>query len=214
MLGRKTISIVAIAKDEDPYIIEWLAYHLAIGVDHIFVYDNGSRIPIASQLSALGSWRSVTVTRWEDRPGKDSQIEAYAHYLRRYGRKFEWTAAIDIDEFLCLPQDDSVKNFLDRFPNANGIIINWRYFGSSGHARHDPRPVTERFTLAAQIHSSINTGVKAIYRTADVERLFHHWSPLKVPRKVCSPNGGIVADDTHTILAIDDTNFAVAQLNH
>ncbi len=214
MASRRTIAVVAIAKDEDPYLLEWLGYHLAIGVDHIVLYDNGSRVPIASQISTLGAWGAVTVRRWKDVPGKDSQLEAYAHYLRTYRRRFEWTAAIDLDEFICLPRHATIQDFLAGFDHANGIVINWRYFGSSGQTHYEKRRLTERFTRAARLHSGINTGVKAIYRTAEIERLIHHWSPLLTPRRVCSADGTPVPPETHTVLPISESNFACAQINH
>ena len=214
MASRRTIAVVAIAKDEDPYLLEWLAYHLALGVDHIVLYDNGSRVPIASQISTLGAWGFVSVRQWRDVAGKDSQLEAYAHYLRNYRRRFEWTAAIDLDEFICLPQHETIQNFLAGFDHANGIVINWRYFGSSGQTHHKPGRLTERFTRAAQLHNGINTGVKAIYRTAEIERLIHHWSPLLTPRRVCSADGTLVPNETHTVLPIKESNFACAQINH
>ena len=35
-------SICLLAKDEDRYLDEWIMYHIGIGIDHIFIYDNGS----------------------------------------------------------------------------------------------------------------------------------------------------------------------------
>jgi len=33
-----TTALVCIAKNEDHYIEEWIAYHLKLGFDHIFIY--------------------------------------------------------------------------------------------------------------------------------------------------------------------------------
>ena len=40
--GRFDVSVMAILKDEAPNMEEWLCHHMAIGVDHFFLYDNGS----------------------------------------------------------------------------------------------------------------------------------------------------------------------------
>ena len=37
--GRFDVSILAILKDEAPNMEEWLCHHMAIGVDHFFLYD-------------------------------------------------------------------------------------------------------------------------------------------------------------------------------
>ena len=34
------LAVVAIMKNEAPYVKEWLDYHLLAGVDHFFIYDN------------------------------------------------------------------------------------------------------------------------------------------------------------------------------
>ena len=34
------LALVAIAKDEDNYLREWLDYHFKIGFDEIYVYQN------------------------------------------------------------------------------------------------------------------------------------------------------------------------------
>ncbi len=36
------LSVVCIAKDEARYIKEWVDFHLLIGIDRIYVYDNDS----------------------------------------------------------------------------------------------------------------------------------------------------------------------------
>lgn len=40
-------AVCAIAKDENRYVLEWTAYHLALGFDHVFHYDNLSGQPRA-----------------------------------------------------------------------------------------------------------------------------------------------------------------------
>ena len=39
-------SICLICKDENPYINEWLEYHIGIGINHFYIYDNMSTVPI------------------------------------------------------------------------------------------------------------------------------------------------------------------------
>ncbi len=36
------LAICAIFKNEGPYILEWVAYHRAVGFDHFVLYDNAS----------------------------------------------------------------------------------------------------------------------------------------------------------------------------
>ena len=34
------LAVVAIIKNETPYLQEWLDYHLLAGVNHFYIYDN------------------------------------------------------------------------------------------------------------------------------------------------------------------------------
>ncbi len=47
------VVIVCIVKDEADYLEEWLAYHVALGVDHFVIYDNGSTDGSARAAGAL-----------------------------------------------------------------------------------------------------------------------------------------------------------------
>src|SRR5262245_25609317 len=45
-----SVCVVAILKDEDPFVEEWVAYHRLIGVDHFYLYDNDPRQPLRERL--------------------------------------------------------------------------------------------------------------------------------------------------------------------
>lgn len=34
------LSIAAILKNEQPYILEWLAYHMVLGIEDFYIADN------------------------------------------------------------------------------------------------------------------------------------------------------------------------------
>ena len=36
------LAICAIFRDEAPFLDEWIAFHRLMGVEHFFLYDNGS----------------------------------------------------------------------------------------------------------------------------------------------------------------------------
>ncbi|GMA79670.1 hypothetical protein GCM10025880_60870 [Methylorubrum aminovorans] len=47
------VTLVAIARNEGTYLVEWLAHHLAIGFDRIVVYDNESQDDTRALFKAL-----------------------------------------------------------------------------------------------------------------------------------------------------------------
>ena len=76
------VVIVCIVKDEADYLEEWLAYHFALGVDHVLLYDNGSTDGSATLLKTYQNHGLVTVIDW---PLGGAQLAAYNHALRFLG---------------------------------------------------------------------------------------------------------------------------------
>ena len=93
----KSASLCAIAKNEVPYIEEWVEYHLALGFAHIYIYDNED----VSTLSAIFKENaSVTVRHF---PGRTAQYLAYNHFLQSAeSHQHYWSGFLDIDEFIVL----------------------------------------------------------------------------------------------------------------
>ena len=204
--------VCAIAKNEDTYLEEWVKYHIGIGFDHIFLYDNDSvnYIEDLFQKSSLND--KVTVIRWPTYSGESSQVSAYRHFLNTYGKQVEWTAVIDIDEFINLKQDATIAQFISRFPGADGIGINWRIFGSAGHKHYSPTFVTERFRFASEIGFDANKLRKSIYRMTSVKIIDIHSGTYKDNAAIYSPNGTGINGDV--VIPVDRSNYEVAQINH
>jgi cellulose synthase/poly-beta-1,6-N-acetylglucosamine synthase-like glycosyltransferase len=124
------VAIVCIVKDEAPYLEEWVAYHVALGVDHVFVYDNGSTDDSAAILERYQNHGLVTRLDW---PLGGGQLAAYNHALRFFGATADWLAYHDVDEYLVPLVDDDIPSLLARFPDAAVIQVPRREFGYSGH---------------------------------------------------------------------------------
>ena len=212
MANKDRAVVCGIARDEDRYIVQWVAYYLSLGFDHIYLYDNMSITPIESLLSKRIQGRRVTVIRWPSIPGGDAQLRAYEHFLHTYGGTTEWAAVFDLDEFLNLKVDNNIHGFLARFPTAAGVAVNWRMFGSSGETIYQKIPMIERFTRAATIDFEANGLVKTIYRPALIETIHHHSAVYKSDAVVVSPDGRTLDASPFAPKVAD--GFAVAQINH
>ena len=68
LFNKYNLIIQAIAKDEDHIINEWIVHHILLGVEHIYLYDDFSKIPITEAIKNLPSWilDKVTVYRLEE----------------------------------------------------------------------------------------------------------------------------------------------------
>ncbi len=58
------LSICVIVKDEGRYLPEWILYHLLVGVQHIFIYDNDSNEDLRDILRPFVERGLLTVIDW------------------------------------------------------------------------------------------------------------------------------------------------------
>ena len=80
------VSLVAIIKNEASYLAEWLEFHLLVGFEHIYLYDNGSSDNIREVVRCFVEAGRVTLIPWTtfDLSAR-VQYQAYAHALCNYG---------------------------------------------------------------------------------------------------------------------------------
>jgi hypothetical protein len=142
------LGVVVILRDEAPYLDEWLAYHHALGVDHFFIYDNGSTDELHEVIEPWVNHGLVTLVHW---PLPGGQIDAYSHALRFYGPSSEWLAFFDVDEFVVPLVDDDIPSVLARFPDAADVRIPRVDFGFSGHREPPEQLSIEAYTEVADV---------------------------------------------------------------
>ncbi|MBQ7704461.1 MAG: glycosyltransferase family 92 protein [Selenomonadaceae bacterium] len=155
------LAIVAIMKNEAPYVKEWLDYHILAGVDHFYIYDNDSPDNLKEILKPYIDEGIVTYKFY---PGVQKQIEAYTEAFKMYRFFCRYMAFIDADEFIFPQNNKSIVEVVDEFlednPTAGGLSINWMMYGSNNLEKADyNKGVLERFTRRA---SNFEAKVKSI----------------------------------------------------
>lgn len=194
-------SICAIAKNENNYIREWCEYHLGIGFDSIYVFDNndmdGEKIR-----DAIGDLVGVNVdTCFRGKNDRMHQSEAYTLYYKLHRNEFDWIAFIDVDEFITIVDSD-IKDFLsgEKFKNADGIRLCWQCYTDNGLVRvEDGNYSVSRFTEYSDLWSTqaktiIKGGQKHITSIG-----VHTTSQLKHPVNARGEACWNEGDATHTI---------------
>lgn len=156
------ISICAIFRDEACYLREWIEFHMIVGVEHFYLYNNFSTDNFEEILNPYIEKGVVTLTNWEIPQG---QMAAYADCVKKYSTETNWIGFIDIDEFVVPNDCDTVSEFLETIGNNHPIVIvDWKYFGSSGiNNRNLNGLVTEDFFLGWEKYTSLG---KCFYNTA------------------------------------------------
>jgi hypothetical protein len=119
------------ARDEK-HIKEWIAHHLNLGFDHVYIFDHKSKVPIKSLLKPN---TSVTIERI------DYNRELLKFHLMMKARdialnKYEWMLYLDADEFLIIDKD--VHEFMEQYAKYNQVSFNWLVFGNN-YLSHEPQ---------------------------------------------------------------------------
>lgn len=158
-----TFAVVAIAKNEENHIREWVAYHLAVGADVIYLYDNESGDATKAQIQDFIEQGRVVYTYF---PGKNQQLPAYNHAIENYKEVCKYIAFIDCDEFLAVPEGKKLVEVVDEIisntPNAGGIGVNWALYGSSGYEKMQPGLLIETYLKRGKKEAWPNFHVKTI----------------------------------------------------
>ena len=143
------IALVCIAKNEDDYLEEWIMYHLALGVDRVFVYENDWRWSGYNCFAEFIPW-----------DGKVKQLAAYNDWLVNRSQDFDWAMFIDVDEFLVNRTPHTLPDLLAKCSNLNQIGVNWRIMGSNGIEKAaNEKSVLKRFTRGGKF---LNEHVKQL----------------------------------------------------
>ena len=88
-------AVCAIAKNENNYIKEWCDYHISLGFDKIFVFDNNDIN--GEKISDVISDENIVIdTRFRGRHNRMYQSDAYISFYRENSRFYDWVAFIDI----------------------------------------------------------------------------------------------------------------------
>lgn len=167
----KTIAVVAILREENEFVEEWVAYHRLLGVDHFYLYDHDPRLPLRKILRKHSGY--VTVTDWLVRHGIrarhrgfSAQVKAYNHYRRHYSTYDKWAAFIDADEFIALKKHANLKDFLRGHDDCCAVSLNWFVFGHNGFYENPEGLIVESLTRRAR---QASRAMKTINKNACVK---------------------------------------------
>jgi hypothetical protein len=150
-------------QNEGLYLREWLEFHRLAGIEHVFIYDDGSSDNSAEILRRYISSGFVTRVPWASfHSGCSKQELAYAHALCTFGPGWRWMAFIDVDEFLFPARPESLAAALSGYEDYPAIAVPWLMFGFCGHKHRPPGLVIESYTRRAPFppHTAVSRMLK------------------------------------------------------
>lgn len=161
------LGLASIQRDRNPWIVEWLAFHMLVGFERFYVYAHKTRDGMTETLLRLARYYPIQVHALEDddRP----QLRAYQHAHDTYGREVDWMAYLDGDEFLHAPNHPRVTDALAQLDDRpwSAVAAYWMHHGSNGHVDEPGGLIVEQYPRHAREDFEINRHVKSIVRTAE-----------------------------------------------
>jgi hypothetical protein len=146
--------IVGCMKNEAPYILEWVAYHRAMGVDNFLIYTNGCEDGTSEMLDRLQELGIVQHRNNDNWKGNSPQQHALNQSLKEpMIRNADWIIHIDVDEFINVRcGNGTLQDFFERVPDASNVAMTWRLFGSNDVRTLKDEFVTTQFEACAPKH--------------------------------------------------------------
>lgn len=148
---RHKICLVATARNEGLYLVDWVAYHKSIGFEQIYIYSNDNDDGSDDVLRLLAAAGEIVWFRNDLEVGRKAQTKAYGHAFSMLPDilEYEWTAVLDIDEYLVIRASEfaSLRDYL-HFHERNGsdvIHLTWKIMSSCGQDGYDRIPLIDRF---------------------------------------------------------------------
>lgn len=131
-------------KGEESYILDFIAYHRAVGVER-FVFLDRDYHPLHRMLDGQPN---IVVLHYPEGQGR-VHAQAWADLIFYNKAKTRWLALIDADQALVPVKTNDVREALHDYEGFASLQINWHAFGSGGAKVREPGSVYERFTRRA-----------------------------------------------------------------
>lgn len=176
---RYKVSICCIFKNEAKYLKEWLEYHLLIGIEHFYLYNNFSDDQYMDILNPYISKDLITLIDW---PVKQGQMPAYKHWHDNFRNETGWVSFLDVDEFICPYYEENIYNWISKFKNYPSVLVYWKMFGTSGIIDSDSlKLVTEQYTISwDRFHYLGKVLYNTSYEISSFKGTTHHLTRCKM----------------------------------
>ena len=167
-------AICVIIKDENDYLDEWLSWHLNLGINEIFLYEDyrsKSHLDIVKPYGDRVHLNSIDIIF--NPPNINTmeqiQVQLFRYFFNMYKNDFDWILFNDIDEFLILKQP--LHELLEEYKDETAILLNWKWYGASGHINKPKGKVMDNYTK----YVTINTDWKYNFKSFLNCKKFKKW---------------------------------------
>ena len=160
-----SIGIMAIFKNEQDYMEEWLDHHITQGFEQIYLYCNDPNIDSYSYLSKPKYTNYIKIIDWVNKKnnGVDTiQRQAYTHCVKNHSHETQFLLMLDLDEFL-IPINsykkvsDYINELKPKWKEIAAFKIQRYDFGSNGHITKPEGSIMSNYLKHEKTCSSFKT---------------------------------------------------------
>lgn len=185
-------------RNDGAYAPEWIAHHLAAGVDRMLVLSHDCTDGTEAVLDGLA--RDARVAHLPFAPKGKKSVQWQALKLAQehpWLAETDWALFFDCDEFLCLPDGGGLPELIAGLEAEQGrfdaLALPWRLYGSCGAERRTDGLTPERFLRAAphDLHFPLAHLFKTLHRPEAFNALGVHRPRAKKskPARWLGPDG-------------------------
>ena len=158
-------------KNAAPHLAEWVEFHLLVGFEHFYLYNNNSTDDYKSALAPYIKAGIVSLFEWPESPAFPKSDE---DCVARHRHEARWIAFLDDDEFLFPTEQKDLRKILRNFEQYPAVAVHWVMYGSSGHLQRPAGLVTESYLRREE---RVNPAIKSIVnpRRIAASKSTHYW---------------------------------------
>jgi hypothetical protein len=167
----KRICLLAIAKNEEMVIDEWIRHYLWQGIHRFYIIDNGST---DNMKSVLDPYIDKGIVSYFYRDEKHKQKEHYNEIYNKYLRKhWDWIIICDIDEYFYYKGNKTLRDYINSVNKCKVAYITsqWKIFGSNMHDKH-PESIRKHFLTRKK---ELDVDFKAIINPLFTDKIDIHY---------------------------------------
>ena len=195
------------ARHENLYVRELIAYYLSIGTGK-FIFGDNNELGGEKLSDVISDYINNGKVDIIDFIGKTKdQSEFYGEIYEKYKHKCKWISFFDFDEYLLMHFEEgkniTVQEFFSNeiYSQCEAISINWLFYDDNDLVYYDKRPSIERFTRP-RFKEWANLFVKSVVRGGLNKTVFKRKKSEHVPDKglvICNSNGKTQKYNPHGI---------------
>ena len=221
---QQKLSICSIFRDEEPFLLEWIDYHRAMGCERFYLFNDSASPATRSKTAAIlledYIRDGIVELQYRDEcygynredlflSGKRNhigfQFRAYQDTCHRLAGQSEWVALLDLDEYVRPMKHPVFTTVLDETAtDCGGLFINWICFGTAGKSIERGSSILTQLNRRSDNDDPENKQGKCIVRPEVFDKIHYvHYARLLPAFHYCNGNNQVMVWEGNSLLHPD-----------